>query len=62
MTRRTALAAWTATLLAPDVLDRVPTKADARVPYGADANQFGDLRIPPGKGPFPVVVNIDGGF
>jgi len=27
----------------------------------ADPAQFGDLRLPPGKGPFPVVVVIHGG-
>lgn len=49
------------------ILDRKPQKADARIPYGTDANQFGDLRLPPltsktGKGPFPVVINLHGGF
>jgi acetyl esterase/lipase len=29
--------------------------------YGADALQFGELRLPDGKGPFPVVVVIHGG-
>ncbi len=29
--------------------------------YGSDAMQFGELRLPPGKGPFPVVVLIHGG-
>ncbi|MEL7118709.1 MAG: hypothetical protein AAFO07_04690, partial [Bacteroidota bacterium] len=29
--------------------------------YGKDENQFGDLRVPEGKGPFPVVVIIHGG-
>ncbi|QSO50742.1 alpha/beta hydrolase [Alicyclobacillus curvatus] len=33
-----------------------------RVAYGADASQFGDLRLPKGDGPFPVVVVIHGGF
>jgi acetyl esterase/lipase len=34
------------------------------VPYGADPNQFGDLRLPPAgtRAPFPVVMNIHGGF
>lgn len=47
-----------------DVLSRTPPPADARIPYGSDPNQFGDLRLPAGKAkaPFPVVMNIHGGF
>jgi acetyl esterase/lipase len=29
--------------------------------YGADSLQFGELRLPPGPGPFPVAVVIHGG-
>lgn len=43
-----------------DILTLPPPPADARLSYGTDANQFGDLRLP--KGPFPVVMNIHGGF
>ncbi len=32
-----------------------------RVHYGEDSLQYGDLRIPQGEGPFPVVVIIHGG-
>ena len=28
--------------------------ADARIHYGDGALQFGDLRVPPGKGPLPT--------
>jgi len=37
--------------------------ADARVSYGADSLQFGELRLPKtrGAGPFPVVVLVHGG-
>ena len=28
----------------------------------SDAHQFGDLRLPKGNGPHPVVMNIHGGF
>ncbi len=35
--------------------------ADARVTYGAAPEQFGELRIPTGAGPHPVVVLIHGG-
>lgn len=32
-----------------------------RLSYGADLLQFGDLRVPDGDGPFPVLVIIHGG-
>lgn len=51
-----------ATLAAQDILERKPPKADTRIHYGKDALQFGDLRIPKGKGSFPLVVNLHGGF
>lgn len=44
------------------VLSKAPPAADARIPYGPDPNQFLDLRLPKGKGPFPVSFNIHGGF
>ena len=28
------------------ILDRVPPQADQRIAYGAEASQFGDLRLP----------------
>lgn len=34
---------------------------DARVPYGPAPEQFGELRLPPGPGPHPVLVLIHGG-
>jgi len=45
-----------------DVLDQAAPAADVRLAYGSDPNQFGDLRLPKGKGPFAVVMNIHGGF
>ena len=33
-----------------------------RIAYGDDPQQFGDLDIPGGVGPFPVVVFVHGGF
>jgi acetyl esterase/lipase len=45
-----------------DVLTRPPLPADHRIAYGSDASQFGDLRLPPGDGPHPVVIVIHGGF
>jgi acetyl esterase/lipase len=44
------------------ILTQAPPPYDARLPYGSDPNQFGDLRVPKGDGPFPVVMNIHGGF
>lgn len=38
----------------------VPTGAQ-RFSYGSDPSQFGELRLPQGKGPYPVVVVIHGG-
>ena len=34
---------------------------DARIPYGPDPLQFGELRLPEGPGPFPVAVLVHGG-
>src|SRR5260370_29500941 len=45
-----------------DILTVPPPPADARLTYGADPNQFGELRIPKSQGPFPVVMNIHGGY
>jgi acetyl esterase/lipase len=45
-----------------DILTLAPPPADARLAYGTDANQFGDLRLPKTKGPFPVVMNLHGGY
>lgn len=49
--------------LRPADVANLPSKpADARVPYGADAEQFADLRLPvAAAGPFPVVIVIHGG-
>lgn len=44
------------------VLQAPPPGADVRIAYGPDAQQFGELRLPKGKGPHPVVVVIHGGF
>ena len=35
--------------------------ADHRIAYGTDPSQFGDLRLPQGNGPYPIVVVIHGG-
>jgi acetyl esterase/lipase len=35
--------------------------ADARISYGPDSLQYGELRIPEGPGPYPVAIVIHGG-
>ena len=40
---------------------RTAAKPTATIAYGADAEQVGDLRLPAGKGPFPVAMVIHGG-
>lgn len=42
-------------------LDAPRPHADARIPYGDNPLQFGDLRLPPGSGPHPVALVIHGG-
>lgn len=55
-------------MAADNILSRpLPPPADARIAYGSDPNQFGDLRLPAvekgkAQAPFPVVMNIHGGF
>ncbi len=49
--------------MSDDILTLPPSPADAHLAYGTDPNQFGELRLPKdSKGPFPVVLNIHGGF
>jgi acetyl esterase/lipase len=38
-----------------------PLPYDERIPYGPEARQFGELRLPEGPGPHPVAVVIHGG-
>jgi acetyl esterase/lipase len=50
------------TRLRPRDVDALPSRpADVRVAYGDVPLQFGELRLPSGKGPFPVVIVIHGG-
>lgn len=39
-----------------------PPDADARIVYGPEPLQFGDLRLPSGEGLHPLVVFIHGGY
>ena len=48
--------------LRPRDIDALPSKpADTKIPYGSDELQYGELRLPKGKGPFPLAVVIHGG-
>lgn len=49
-------------LMAPQELVALPHRAaDARIAYGTDSSQYGELRVPSGDGPHPVVVLVHGG-
>ncbi len=44
------------------VLETPPPPADERIAYGEGQHQFGELRVPSGPPPYPVVVVVHGGF
>ena len=48
--------------MSEDILNLPPPPADTRLTYGSDPNQFLDLRLPKAKAPYPLVMNIHGGF
>jgi acetyl esterase/lipase len=48
-------------LSAADLANFAEPPADARIRYGDDPLQFGDLRLPPGSGPHPVAIFLHGG-
>ncbi len=45
-----------------DILDKPQPPPDLRVSYGADANQFVEVRLPHAPGPHAVLINIHGGY
>ena len=45
----------------PDDLLKLPVPSATRVAYGAGTLQFGELRVPAGRGPHPVVIIVHGG-
>jgi acetyl esterase/lipase len=68
--RRTALLLLAATVMsssqtrkltASDVPKLPAAAPKARIPYGPSPQQYADLRLPQGKGLFPVVVILHGG-
>jgi acetyl esterase/lipase len=55
-------ASSSARLMTPREFQALPSRApDLRIPYGNDASQYGELRLPAGPGPHPVAVLIHGG-
>ncbi|MGI8826552.1 MAG: alpha/beta hydrolase family protein [Chloroflexota bacterium] len=44
------------------VLSRPAPPADVRLSYGSEDQQFGELRLPSGRGPHATVVVVHGGF
>jgi acetyl esterase/lipase len=48
--------------MAKRIFDTPPPPPNARAAYGPAPQQFGDLRLPPGNGPHPVMVMVHGGF
>jgi len=44
------------------ILDRTSPSFDVRIRYGNDPSQFAELRFPNGKGPFPLLFVVHGGF
>ncbi|XSG75769.1 alpha/beta hydrolase family protein [Herpetosiphon llansteffanensis] len=48
--------------MSDSILAQAAPPADQRIWYAADPLQFGDLRLPAGSGPFPVVIVVHGGF
>ena len=46
---------------APPLSGQAATPAPRRISYGNDTTSFGELLVPPGRGPFPVAALIHGG-
>lgn len=44
-----------------DILTRPPPPGGERIAYGDHPSQFGELRVPSGPGPHPVVIYVHGG-
>ena len=55
------LPSWAAPATFEEVLIQPSTPADMALAYGPHPDQFGELRLPHGTGPHPVVVLVHGG-
>jgi acetyl esterase/lipase len=51
----------TAVLGVDDILNLPHPEPDLRIAYGTDPLQFGELRVPTGRGPHPVAIVLHGG-
>jgi acetyl esterase/lipase len=49
-------------VFAEDILSQPQPPPDERVAYGADPNQFLEVRLPRSKGPHSLLLNIHGGY
>ena len=47
---------------AEDILSQPQPPPDEHLAYGADPNQFLEVRLPRTKGSYPVLLNIHGGY
>jgi acetyl esterase/lipase len=56
-----AVAALYAQDRGPNELLKLPVPPATRIAYGDGPQQFGELRVPQGRGPHPVVIIIHGG-
>ncbi len=56
-----AAVAQNASLRPADIVKLPSAPAAARIAYGSDTNQFADLRLPEGRGPWPVIAILHGG-
>lgn len=51
-----------ARLMRPGDIDTLPVRdPGVRITYGPDSLNFGELRLPPGRGPFPLAIVVHGG-
>ncbi|MBV9608508.1 MAG: prolyl oligopeptidase family serine peptidase [Acidobacteria bacterium] len=48
--------------MASDILERRPPEPGIRLRYGADRNQFGELRLPVASAKHPVAMVVHGGY
>ena len=49
-------------LMTPDELGALPSRPpDQRILYGTEASHYGELRLPAGAGPHPLVILVHGG-